>query len=143
MAYDPATAQAVIDTAVTNLRAERQAAKQGGADPVAAVIDAAIGDLRQRKQGIDAAAAITTWTMPRARDVLVTAGTPAGLTERGTVVALPSGAQLRIVPGATADARWSGYAILLEHAGDVVLTLRATDDADLTTTVQRLTKAAA
>lgn len=144
MAYDPATAQAALDTAMTNLRAERQTARQGGADPVAAVLDAAVGDLRQRKQSVDAAAAMTTWTTARARDALVAAGTPAALTDQGTDVLLSTGARLRVVPAAQIDAgKPTGYVILVLDVDErVVLRLRATDDADLTATVQRLAKAA-
>lgn len=135
-----------FDAAIATLDAPRIAARDDGEPGVAAVLDAAIDDLRLRRRQARGADLLTRWTADRAVKTLTDAGiTEARLTRIGSArVDLPGDTLLEVVPAAAdpdgPDDPATGYLVIHRRLDDraPLARYRAPDNPKLVELVQGL-----
>lgn len=141
MAYTPANALTVLDTAIANLRTESDAALAGGAPALAAMLEQAASRVQAGRERVAGAVASNAWTADRAVTALTAQSVPARADAGRAIVELPAGGRLIVEPFAIAvpDSPRAGYAIsILGPSGLLATRLRAADDAALANIVGRL-----
>lgn len=141
MAYAPTSSLTALDTAVTTLRTERDAAQAGGFPAIAAMLEQAAARVAAGRDRVAGAIQTNAWTAERAVAALAAQSVPARARNGEAIVELTTGGRLVIAAYAQAfpgNAR-PGYAIaIVGPLGETATTVRAADDQALATVVGRL-----